>query len=157
MSTNDSSTNPHIEASQQAARTMIEQIQSIARGNQRHLNRAAAASTTMNAQATFATAFIYGTLSIGNASSQGYSISFYGTMWGIGFGGGTTWGALTFTVPLSELNGMECSFQVTTAPSLVTIQFWNDQYGYVANFSGGGLSIGAGITGGKGTWKTTTP
>ena len=157
MSSNDPNLNPHIEASQQAARTMIEQIQSIARTNQRHLNRAATASTTINAQATFATAFIYGTLSINNASSQGYAISFYGTMWGIGFGGGTTWGALTLTVPPSELNGMECSFQVTTALSLVTIQFWNDQYGYVANFSGAGLSVGAGITGGKGTWKTNPP
>lgn len=156
MSTNDPSLNPHIAASQQAARTVIEQIQSIARGNQRHLNPTAV-SSTINAQATFATAFIYGTLSINNASSQGYAISFYGTMWGLGFGGGTTWGALTLTVPPNELNGMECSFQVTTAPSLVTIQFWNDQYGYVANFSGAGLSVGAGITGGKGTWKTNPP
>lgn len=90
MSTNDPSINPSIERSQQAARTMIEQIQSLARGNQRLLNRAATASSTITAQASFATAFIYGTLSINNASSQGYAISFYGTMWGLGFGGGTT-------------------------------------------------------------------
>ena len=91
MSTNDPSLNPHIEASQQAARTMIEQVQSIARGNQRHLNCTATVSSTITAQASFATAFTYGTLSINNASSQGYAISFYGTMWGVGFGGGTTW------------------------------------------------------------------
>lgn len=153
MSMSETQSNPYIEKSRADAQTMIGQIQSVVRSNQRHADLAAT-SETVQAQATFATAFIYGTLEI-TAVYQGYNIRFYGTMWGIGFGGGTTWGALTVTLPASQLNNLECSFQVTTAPGLVTIQIWNDQNGYVANFSGGGLSVGAGITGGSGKWTAT--
>lgn len=150
MSMTDTQSNPYIEKSRANAQTTIGQIQSIARSNQRHAD-VATMTETVQAQATFATAFIYGTLEI-TAVYQGYNIRFYGTMWGLGFGGGTTWGALTLTLPATQLNNLECSFQVTTAASSVTIQIWNDPNGYVANFTGAGLSIGAGITGGNGKW-----
>jgi hypothetical protein len=145
--------NPYIEKSRESAQTMIDQIQTLARTNQR-LGEAAVAAETVEAQATFATAFIYGTLEI-TATYQGKRIRFYGTMWGVGLGGGTTWGALTLTLPVSQLNNLECSFQLTTAPALVEIQTWNDQYGYVANFTGAGLAIGAGVTGGTGKWTVS--
>lgn len=141
--------------SQETATATVKQINEIATANKRHIEAAADSSYTIGAQASFATAFIYGTLSINNASYQGYNISFYGTMWGVGFGGGTSYGALTLTVPPSQLNGLKCSFQVTNAAVGVTIQVWCDQYGYVANFTGAALQVGFGVTGGSGTWTAT--
>jgi hypothetical protein len=111
---------------------------------------------SIGAQCSFDSAIIYGTLSIDNASYQGYNISFYGTMWGLSFGAGTSYGALTLSVPPNQLNNLKSNFQATKVPGGVTVQFWDDQYGYFGNFTGVSLGPIASVMGGSGTWTATT-
>ena len=141
--------------SRASSRGTIEQIRALARGNRRLIESAADTSYTIGAQASFATAFIYGTLLIDNATYQGYNISFYGTMWGVGFGAATSYGALTITVPPNQLNGLKCDFQLSSATGGVTIQIWDSNNGYVANFTGGAIGPIVSVTGGSGSWTTT--
>lgn len=96
-----------------------------------------------------------GTIQISNASYQGYNIGFNGTMWGLGLGGGVSYGALTLTVPPAQLNNLAGSFQITNAAALVTVQFWNSNNGYIGNYSGPALAVAAGVFGGSGTWTAT--
>ena len=143
--------------SRETAQNTIKQIKSLAAGNQRLLT-AASTSYTIGAQCSFSNAIIYGTLLINNASYQGYNIQFSGTMCGLGFGAGTSYGALTVTVPPNQLNGLKCSFQATNVAvggGAVTVQIWDDNNGYVANFTGPALAIGAAAMGGSGTWSTS--
>lgn len=143
--------------SRDTAQTTIRQIRSLATGNQRLLT-ATSTSYTIGAQCSFSNAIIYGTLLINNASYQGYNIQFYGTMWGLGFGAGTSYGALTVTVPPNQLNGLKCNFQATNAGiggGAVTVQICDDNNGYVANFTGPALAIGAAAMGGSGNWTTS--
>jgi hypothetical protein len=135
----------------------IKQIRGLSEGN-KHLMAADSTSYTVSAQCSFSNAIIYGTVLINNASYQGYNIQFSGSMWGLGFGAGTSYGALTITVPVTQLNGLKCNFQVTNAGvggGVVTVQIWDNNNGYVANFTGPALAIGAGAMGGSGTWSTS--
>ncbi|GAA5528177.1 hypothetical protein [Herpetosiphon gulosus] len=113
---------------------------------------AASSTTTATGSATFATAFIYGTCTCDLTFDNGQKTHFYGTMWGIGLGGGTSAGAY-IGVPANQLVG-DCSFQVTVVSGVagaVTIQFWrgND---YLGNFTGAALAVAASVTGGSGEW-----
>lgn len=112
----------------------------------------AASTSTATGTATFATAFIYGTCECILTFDNNQKIRFYGTMWGIGLGGGTSAGGY-IGVPINQLVG-DCSFQVTVVSGVggaVTIQFWrgND---YLGNFTGAALAVAASVTGGSGTW-----
>jgi len=155
MSTPDIS--EYIAQSKANATATITQIKRLASGNQHHIAAMASANTswTVGAQCNFATAFIYGTCEITNASYQNYNMQFSGTMWGLGLGGGTSYGALTSTLPPDQLNKLNCSFQVTAAAAAITVQIWDDAHGYVANFTGGALAVYVGITGGSGSWTAT--
>lgn len=142
--------------SRQTAQTTVDQLRSLINGN-KHLMAAQSTTYTIGAQCNFANAFIYGTCQITNANYQGYNIEFNGTMWGIGFGAGTSYGAVTITVPPNQLNGLKCSFQATNAAvgaGGVTVQIWDSNNGYVANFTGPALGIGASAMGGSGTWSS---
>ncbi len=109
-------------------------------------------TSTATGNATFATAFIYGTCTCDLTFDNGQKTHFYGTMWGIGLGGGTSAGVY-IGVPANQLIG-DCSFQVTVVSGVggaVTIQFWrgND---YLGNFTGAALAVAASVTGGSGSW-----
>jgi hypothetical protein len=142
--------------SRHTAQQTIEQLRSLVNGN-KHLMAATSTTYTVGAQCSFSNAIIYGTILINNASYQGYSIEFSGSMWGLGFGAGTSYGALTCTVLPQQLNGLKCSFQATNAAvgaGGVTVQIWDSNNGYVANFTGPALGIGASAMGGSGSWTT---
>jgi hypothetical protein len=141
--------------SRHTAQSTVDQLRSLIEGN-KHLLAAQSTTYTIGAQCSFSNAIIYGTILINNASYQGWNIEFSGTMWGLGFGAGTSYGALTITVPPNQLNGLKCSFQATNAAvgaGGVTVQIWDSNNGYVANFTGPSLGIGASAMGGSGTWS----
>lgn len=78
-------------------------------------------------------------------------MDFHGTEWGVGLGGGISWGVGVFSVPPQKLVG-NCSFQQNIAADLCQITFWNDS-GALGSFQGGGLAVAVSITGGSGNWK----
>jgi hypothetical protein len=141
--------------SRHTAQSTVEQLRSLIEGN-KHLLAAQSSTYTIGAQCSFSNAIIYGSVLINNASYQGWNLEFSGSMWGLGFGAGTSYGALTVTVPPGQLNGLKCSFQATNAAvgaGGVTVQIWDSNNGYVANFTGPSLAIGIGTMGGSGTWS----
>jgi hypothetical protein len=108
-------------------------------------------SYTGTGSANFATAFIWSSTELTLTFDGNVTRKFNGTSWGVGLGGGVSWGAGVFNVPPEELVG-NCSFQQNLAAALTQISFWNDR-GMVGSFQGGGLGVVASITGGSGEWK----
>jgi len=141
--------------SRQIHEAQVKELRALFAANKR-LIEGAVTSYTIAAQAVFATAVIYGTVAIQNASYQGYNITFNGQAWGLGFGGGTSYGSLTLTVPPNQLNNLECNCNCGFAGGSTTINFSNNQYGQFGVYFGTGFGVGLSATHGSGEWHATT-
>jgi hypothetical protein len=133
----------------------VKELRALFAANKRLIEGTADTAYTISAQAVFATAIIYGTVAIQNASYQGYNITFNGQVWGLGFGGGTSYGALTLTVPPAQLNNLECDCTCAFAGGSTTISFSNKQYGKFGIYAGTGVGVGLSAAHGSGEWHAT--
>jgi hypothetical protein len=109
---------------------------------------------TATGQVSFATAFIYGTLTADLTFQTGEKMNFNGSHWGLGLGGGTSYGIAGFTVPPRQLVG-EGTYEVHSlaggAGFVQVIFFQNNKP--VGVFTGAALAVNASVAGGSGTWK----
>lgn len=109
---------------------------------------------TAHGTTTFATAFIWGTVDCNLTFDSGESMNFNGTHWGVGLGGGTSYGVAVFSVPARSLVGggtYEVHSQAGIA-GYVQVNFFKDG-SLVGNFTGAALAVNVSIGGGSGTWK----
>ena len=113
---------------------------------------APATTYTYKGNFVFAAAFVWMKVSTNNpiTFSDGTVKSFSGTCWGLGLGGGTSWGGGSFSVPPSTLG--DCNIQVAIASIAVQISFWNGGTP-IGIFAGGGLGVGGAAGGGSGKWS----
>lgn len=104
-------------------------------------------------QVTFATAFIWGTVAADLTFDTGEKMHFDGKHWGIGLGGGTSYGAAVFSIPPRELVGggtYEVHSQATVG-GYVQVNFFKNNTP-VGTFTGAALAVNLSIGGGSGTW-----
>jgi hypothetical protein len=117
------------------------------------LAAAAPADLTANGVVTFATAFIYGTVTADLTFDSGEKIHFYGTHWGLGLGGGTSYGVAAFSVSPRSLMG-EGTYEVHSLAGVggyVSVIFHKDG-NLVGAFMGAALAVNASVAHGSGTW-----
>ena len=139
------------------ARAQLDQahdhIRRLAKANPAALDAAAGGIFNATGQVTFATAFIYGTASADITFDDGTKMHFYGTMWGLGLGGGTSWGGAAFAVTPQQLLGT-CSFEIHSVAGVggeVSITWWNGSQ-LLGTFIGAALAVSVSVTGGSGEW-----
>jgi len=82
--------------------------------------------------------------------SDGTTRSFLGNCYGVGLGGGISWGGGSFSVAPSDLG--DCRITVAISSIVVTIEFWRNGVP-IGSFVGGGLGVGATTGAGSGTWS----
>jgi hypothetical protein len=70
---------------------------------------------------------------------------FHGLGGGGAIGGGKAWGSTWSSQPLESLLGVSCVAVAILLPFTLTISWHLDESGSIANFIGGGTSIGSGI------------
>jgi hypothetical protein len=83
--------------------------------------------------------------------SGGKSYDFSGLGGGLGFGASVSWGAAWLNYPLDVLDGWDFRFEANLGVTVVNVQWWGMQGEYIGSFVGAGVSIAAGIFGGKGS------
>lgn len=128
---------------------LTQQLRELAESNQELL--AKNETYTATGSATFAAAFIWGNLTLQLRYSTGENVRFYGEHWGVGLGGGISWGGAVLTVSPRELLG-EGSYQATVTSAGTAIHLWRGRQ-YLGFFAGAGLSVGAMAVGGSGKWS----
>ncbi|HEY0023855.1 MAG TPA: hypothetical protein VGB24_13125 [Longimicrobium sp.] len=113
----------------------------------------AGAEWTAAGTCTFATAFIWGNVSADLTFSTGEQMNFYGEHWGLGLGGGTSYGAAVFSMPPAALvgGGTYEVHSVAGVGGFVQVVFFRDG-GAVGVFTGAALAVNASVGGGSGTW-----
>lgn len=99
---------------------------------------------------SFSTAFIWGIVVAQLQFKDGPAVQFDGRHWGVGFGGGISWGVALFSVPASQLEGGG-HYSIVSVPGLLTATFYKDDRP-VGIFTGSGLSVGPLAAGGWGKW-----
>jgi hypothetical protein len=118
------------------------------------LATAAPADLIAKGVVNFATAFIYGTLTADlTFDGSGEKIHFSGSHWGLGLGGGTSYGVAAFSVPPRALMG-EGTYEVHSlagGAGYVSVIFQKNGR-LVGAFMGAALAVNASVAGGSGTW-----
>jgi hypothetical protein len=82
--------------------------------------------------------------------------SFSGVGGGLIIGGGATFGGFWCFVDHAQLPG-DSGFSVEMVTGGASIQFYRDGLGLIAHYEGGGINLGIGAGGGKGTFKLSVP
>jgi hypothetical protein len=116
---------------------------------------AEAEEDTFTGQATFATAFIYGTCACDVTTRNGTRLHFYGTHWGLGLGGGTSWGGGTFGYLNPDQIVGDCSYEIHSISGVggyVQITWWRGSQ-LLGTFIGAALAVSANVSGGSGKWS----
>jgi hypothetical protein len=120
----------------------------------KHLIGATLADYPVSGSFAWATAFVYSTLATNPTLdySTGEKVTFYGTAWGVGLGGGKLWTTGSMTVPASQLIG-SADFTIGVAGGLTTINFSRNGSS-LGTVVGAGLSVGVTIVHGSGEFKS---
>jgi hypothetical protein len=124
---------------------------------QKHLQRLAEANKpsdqtySATGEMTFATAFIYGTISAKLTFDSGETVCFDATAWGIGLGAGISWGGAWFNVSPSQLMNSDASVQCVVGGGVIEATWWWGNR-VIGGFIGGGIDVGVTDTGGSGSF-----
>lgn len=97
----------------------------------------------------------YGTLAVEfyNDDRSQTLATFTGECGGIGAGFGHTWGAAVFDTPIEYQIGLEANFEVHLLVVWTEVNFFTLRNRHYGSADGGGLGLGQGVLGGKGSFS----
>lgn len=84
---------------------------------------------------------------------NGTRARYTGSGGGVGLGGGDAVGFFVTDYPLSTISTWAARFQITTIPGALNMFLWGRQNEFVGTFTGTGVVIAAGASGGNGSFS----
>lgn len=144
----DATLEAHLEQAKTQHHHQVSALQSLIEANKELSSTPAG---TSSGHMVFATAFIWGKVQA-VTNYEGRDLEFNAEQWGVGFGGGITWGGFVFNVSVAELIQGSCVVNVLATAVACNANWWRGSK-YLGSYVGGGLGVGFSITGMSGSWE----